>query len=158
MSTPLDNNVDTLITTDQMIIDRLKKQLTFDEGKKNFPYTDSVGKLTIGIGRNLADRGLTDSEIAFLLENDIKEVVQNLSTNLPWFNNLDDVRQEVLINMCFNMGWPKLSQFKNTLNLVKEGKYNEASIAMLNSLWAKQVGNRAVRLANMMKTGESTLF
>lgn len=140
-----------------MKIDRLIKQLTIDEGKKNFPYTDSVGKLTIGIGRNLADRGLTDEEIHFLLDNDVKEVIQQLSTNLPWFNNLDDVRQEVLINMCFNMGWGKLSQFKNTLNLIKEGKYNEASTAMLNSLWARQVGNRAIRLAKMMRTGESTL-
>lgn len=140
-----------------MIISRLIKQLEIDEGKKNFPYRDTVGKLTIGIGRNLADKGISDEEMKILLGNDIKEVIQQLSSNLPYFNSLDDVRQEVLINMCFNMGWGKLSQFKTTLGYVGAGKYKEAAISMMQSLWAKQVGNRAVRLAKMMETGESTL-
>lgn len=140
-----------------MNIERLKKQLLIDEGKKNFPYRDTVGKLTIGIGRNLDDRGLSNDEVFFLLENDVKEVIQELSRNLPWFNNLDSVRQEVLANMCFNLGWPKLSQFKTTLGHIQAGRYKEASGTMLQSLWARQVGARAVRLSKMMATGESPL-
>lgn len=133
--------------------DRLIKQLTFDEGKKNFPYRDTVGKLTIGIGRNLDDKGLSNDEIEYLLQNDVTECFSRLHTTYPWFQNLNDIRQEVLVNMCFNLGFYGLSKFKNTLAFIEAGDYEQASINMLKSLWARQVGNRAVRLATMMKTG-----
>ena len=86
-------------------------QLTRDEGKKNFPYTDTVGKLTIGVGRNLTDVGLTDGEVNVLLQNDIQKVTNQLFATFPWFPNLDLVRRGVIINMAFNMGIHSLEGF-----------------------------------------------
>lgn len=128
--------------------------ITLHEGFRSKPYKDSVGKLTIGIGRNIEDRGITRAEAEFLLSNDIKLSEAELQDRLPWFRDLSEVRQAVLVDMHFNMGWSTLSTFKNTLALIKSGQYEEASKAMLQSKWARQVGNRAVRLSTMMRTGE----
>ncbi len=67
---------------------------------------------------------------------------------------MDDVRQRVIVDMAFNMGLGSLSKFKNTLGHIEAGRYEEASVEMLDSKWARQVGNRAQCLSNMMKTGE----
>lgn len=136
------------------MIDNLKDLLKLHEGQKNFPYKDTVGKTTIGVGRNLDDRGLRSSEVDFLLENDIKEVIEELRKNLPWTERLDPVRKTVLHDMLFNLGWTRLSQFKNTLGFVERAEYEKAAVAMLQSKWATQVGNRAKRLARMMHTGQ----
>lgn len=133
---------------------RLRDQLEIDEALKLKPYKDSVGKLTIGIGRNLEDVGITGDEAMYLLNNDIDRVYAELTRNFPWFNSLNHVRQNVLMNMCFNIGIGKLHGFKNTLDHIKNGKYKEAAEAMLDSKWATQVGKRANRLAKMMETGE----
>jgi lysozyme len=118
------------------------------------PYTDTVGKLTIGVGRCLDDVGISPEEAQMLLDSDIERAISNLNTGIPWWSTLDEVRQRVLVNMCFNLGIQGLLRFKNTLALVRAGKYEEASVAMLQSIWAGQVGKRAVRLAHSMKTGE----
>lgn len=131
----------------------MEKELERDEGKRNKPYRDTVGKLTIGIGRNLDDRGLTDDEIYYILRTDIDLVEGQLDKHLPWWRDLSDARQRVLLNMSFNLGIAGLLGFKNTLAMIKEGKYTAASAAMLLSKWAKQVGSRALRLARMMKDG-----
>lgn len=133
--------------------DNLRRQLIIDEGVKKKVYKDSVGILTIGVGRNLQDKGLSEKEIAFLLDNDIEEVEAELNKNLPWYKDLDPVRQEVLCNMCFNLGWPRLALFKVTLHLIETKQYSAAATAMLQSKWAGQVGNRAKRLAEKMRTG-----
>lgn len=131
----------------------LLDQLTLHEGRRRKPYKDTVGKLTIGVGRNLDDVGLSDDEIDYLLINDIKRVEDNLDKNLPWWRGLNTVRQRVLIDMCFNMGIGGLMGFKNTLENIRKGNYSAASAGMLKSLWAKQVKGRATRLAEMMRTG-----
>jgi lysozyme len=134
--------------------DRITEILERDEGFRSKPYRCTAGKLTIGIGRNIEDRGITREEAQFLLNNDIKLSVAELRVKLPWFDRLDVVRQDILINMHFNLGWQRLSQFRNTLKAVEEGRYNDAADGMLESLWARQVGARAARLAESMKTGE----
>jgi lysozyme len=133
---------------------RLYEQLKLHEGKKNKPYKDTVGKLTIGIGRNLDDRGITEEEIVFLFGTDVALVEKELDKNLKWWRDMSEVRQRVLVDMCFNLGITKLLTFKNTLEAMRTKRYEDAASGMLNSLWAKQVKGRAVRLANMMRTGE----
>lgn len=134
--------------------DKLLKQLDLHEGLELKPYKDTVGKLTIGVGRNLTDRGITKDEAYYLLRNDVAIAITDLDKNLSWWKNLDEIRQRVLADMCFNLGISKLLGFKNTLELIRKGDYETAASAMLNSLWAKQVKGRATRLANMMRTGK----
>lgn len=128
-------------------------QLRRDEGVRNFPYTDTVGKLTIGVGRNLTDVGMSDDEVELLLQNDVSKVNNQLHSRLPWFNSIDYVRQAVLINMVFNMGFNGLEGFPKMLQAAAQGNWQEASDEMLDSQWAKQVGARATRLAQQMLTG-----
>ncbi|MBU9593449.1 glycoside hydrolase family protein [Burkholderia multivorans] len=127
-------------------------ELSRDEGRRLKPYVDTVGKTTIGVGRNLTDVGITDAECDLLLSNDIDRTVAWLDRNLPWWRQLDAVRQRVIVNMAFNMGGSLLT-FTNTLSAMKRGDYASAADGMLNSLWARQVGARATRLANMMRSG-----
>jgi lysozyme len=131
----------------------LLRQLRLHEGERLRPYRCTAGKLTIGVGRNLEDRGITQQESAMLLANDIAEVDAGLVRSLPWVARLDDVRRRVLIDMAFNLGLDGLLQFKNTLAAIQAGDYNRAATMMLDSRWASQVGGRATRLARMMETG-----
>jgi lysozyme len=128
-------------------------ELKRDEGVRLKPYTDTVGKLTIGVGRNLADVGISDDECTALLQNDVARTVAALDKSLPWWRKLDPVRQRVLVNMAFNLGMTGLLTFKNTLAAVQGGSYAAAAAGMLASKWATQVGDRAERLAEMMRTG-----
>jgi lysozyme len=138
-----------------MTLDReiLKKRLNISEGRKSKVYKDSLGIESIGVGRNLKDRGLSEREIDFLLENDIDDVITDLDRSLPWWRKLDPVRQSVIADMCFNLGINKLKGFVNTLRMVQYGDYVGAADGMLKSLWASQVKGRATDLARMMKTG-----
>jgi lysozyme len=136
-----------------MNIDKLAAQLERHEGLRLKPYKDTVGKLTIGIGRNLDDRGITVSEARFLLYSDIDRVIGDLTTHLSWWLELSENRKLVLADMCFNLGIAGLLKFKRTLKAVREGRYEEASVYMLESLWADQVGKRARVLAEMMRKG-----
>lgn len=129
-------------------------QLRRDEGVRNFPYTDTVGKVTIGVGRNLTNVGLSDSEVNDLLANDINRVTGLLHQGLPWFPTLDIVRQGVLINMGFNLGVHGLLGFHDTLSFMSKSDWIGAATAMLDSTWARQVGARSQRLADQLKTGE----
>jgi len=135
-----------------MNTERTKALLRLHEGVRPMPYTDTVGKLTIGVGRNLTDRGLLPSEIEFLLDNDMHLVTMQCMT-FPWFEALDEVRQAVILDMAFNMGMTVLRTFTNTLNLIAAGDYHGAAGNMLKSKWATQVGPRATQLSNMMATG-----
>ncbi len=132
---------------------RMIEQLKLHEGFRNKPYLDSVGKLTIGVGRNLTDRGLKDKEVEYLLMNDIMDVIDDLNKNIVWWRSMNDVRQRVIMDMCFNMGIGGLLKFTNTLRYMEEGNYEQAAENMLQSKWATQVGQRARRLAEMMRTG-----
>lgn len=134
--------------------EKLKKLIKLHEGYRQFAYQDTVGKLTVGIGRNLEDKGVTETEALMMLDNDIAYFIDRLQIQLPFFNGLDEVRRAVLINMCFNLGINGLLCFVKTLKLIDERKYNLAADEMLNSKWATQVGDRAIELSDMMKTGQ----
>lgn len=133
---------------------KLKEQLKRHEGLRLKPYTDTVGKLTIGIGRNLEDKGISEKEADIMLENDIEYFHMKLTQRLEWFYKLCECRQNVLVNMAFNLGVGGLLTFRNMLAFVELGDYDLAADEMLDSKWANQVSNRAIELANQMRTGE----
>lgn len=131
----------------------LREQLKRDEGLRLKPYADSVGKITIGYGRNLSDSGITQLEAADMLDHDIERHVSDLLRTFPFVIGLDAVRQIVLANMAFNMGVPTLAGFSQMWQAIKAGDYESAAREMLDSTWAQQVGDRAQRLASAMATG-----
>lgn len=135
------------------LTEKLTAALIRDEGERLKPYRCTAGKLTIGVGRNLDDVGITREESRYLLAGDIKRFQDDLFRALPWARALDEARRGVLLNMAFNLGMAGLLGFKNTLELIRTGQYAEAAKAMLASKWAKQVGARADRLARQMETG-----
>ncbi|MBF0453690.1 MAG: lysozyme [Magnetococcales bacterium] len=138
---------------DLINLQRLKEQLILHEGLRLKPYHCSANKLTIGVGRNLDDVGITEEEALFLLGNDIARVIPELDRNIPAFTDLDETRKRVLIDMGFNLGISRLLQFRRMLAALEQGDYQNASIEMMDSRWARQVGSRAERLKHMMKTG-----
>lgn len=135
----------------------LTKQLRIDEGVKAQAYQDHLGFWTIGVGRLVDSRkpgsGLRPSEIDFLLQNDIDDRIEALTRRLPWFQNLDDARRGVLLNMSFQLGVDGLMGFKNTLAMVESGDYMGAARNMMQSKWADQTPARAARMAEQMRTG-----
>lgn len=133
-------------------LSKLKQQLFRQEGYRQFPYTDTTGHVTIGIGRNLTNVGIRLDEAEYLLGNDLYFLEKELIASCPAYEQLDDIRQQVLLNMAFNMGISALMQFRVCLNCVSERNYKQAAAAMLDSEWAKQVPNRAHELALMMET------
>jgi len=135
----------------------LKQQLIREEGAESCAYQDSLGYWTIGVGRLIDSRkggGLSNAEIDFLLENDIRRNYKAVLFALPWIEKLNDPRQAVLIGMAFQMGLKGLLQFKRALGSIEDGQYGEAAVEMLDSLWAQQTPERAKRLATQMETGE----
>ncbi len=137
------------------LMDRIKEQLVRHEGLRLKPYRCTAGKLTIGIGRNLDDCGITQSEAYVMLINDIMNCEKQLQSKIPdIYNGLDEVRKSVLLNMCFNLGINGLLCFKNTLAFVKAGDWERAANNMLVSKWAKQVGRRAIELSELMRKGK----
>lgn len=134
----------------------LTKQLRRDEGEVLHVYPDTLGYLTIGVGRLLDKRkggGITPEESAYLLSNDIDRKQADVLRAIPWAISLDDARLGVLVNMAFQMGIDGLLQFKNTLEMVQNGDYDGAAEGMLESLWAKQTPERARRLSDQMRSG-----
>ncbi len=130
---------------------RVIDQIKFDEGFRHKSYQCSAGKLTIGYGRNIEDNGITQEEADYLLMNDIRNTKKELSRAFDWFASLSSIRQGVLINMCFNLGLPTLLKFKSMIYALSIRDYNEAAVQMLDSRWARQVGDRAKRLAEEMR-------
>lgn len=131
-------------------------ELIRDEGMVLSAYRDSLGYLTIGVGRLIDSRrggGITEQEAIYLLSNDIDRVKVELDIRLPWWTTLSNVRQRVLVNMAFNLGISGLLKFRNTLQAIQDGRYEDAAQGMLKSKWAGQVGDRALRLAKMMREG-----
>jgi lysozyme len=122
------------------------------EGLRLKPYRCSVGKLTIGYGRNLSDVGITQAEAELLLKHNIDGVIKQAET-LSFFSSLNDVRQAVIVDMIFNMGFPRFNQFKKTIASIEQEAWQAAANEMLNSRWARQVGNRSKTLSDMMRYG-----
>lgn len=141
----------------------LVQELRRDEGVRYTPYADTLGNPTVGVGHNLRASSLpagwtyplTDAQVDSLLENDLLNVYHDLDRDLSWWQNLCNVRQRVICNMCFNMGINGLMTFRNTLLAMQQGRYADAAAGMRASRWAQQVGERAQRLADMMEQGES---
>ena len=140
---------------DPLLIAELRR----DEGVRYSPYKDTLGIDTVGVGHNLKAKPLgltyplTDEEVDRILAMDLDEVFEGLNSRLPWWRDLSCARQRVLANMAFNMGIEGLLTFKNTLQAIQRGHYELAKVNMLQSKWAKQVGQRANRLAKMMVEG-----
>lgn len=137
------------------LLERIREQLLRHEGLRLKPYRCTTGKLTIGIGRNLDDCGISQTEAYALLENDIHNCQKQLLEEIPEiYNHLDEVRKSVLLNMCFNLGIGGLLGFNNTLAFIAAGDWERAANGMLASKWAKQVGRRAIELSELMRKGK----
>ena len=135
----------------------LEEQLVRDEREVLHAYPDSEGYLTIGVGTCIDARagcGITRDESRYLLRNRIAIAEQAVAEKLPWTNDLDPVRRAVLENMAFNEGIAHLLDFQKMLTALAARDYETAAAEMLDSLWAKEVGDRAHRLAKQMETGE----
>tara|TARA_Y100000356_G_C11058452_1_gene182559 strand:- start:31 stop:468 length:438 start_codon:yes stop_codon:yes gene_type:complete len=132
----------------------LEDQLITHEGLELKPYQCTADKLTIGVGRNIEDRGITEDEARYLLKNDIKIVEDELLSKKPMVAELDAVRQRVLVDMGFNLGIPTLLKFQNMWLAIEQGDFIQASVEMMDSRWARQVGQRAHRLSEAMRIGE----
>ncbi len=129
-------------------MDDLRSLLIEHEANKLFPYVDPVGKITIGVGRNLTDRGITNVTSMQMLEEDIALCKMQLE-HFSWYTSMDKVRQEVLIELCFNIGFHDLLQFKTMISFLQEKDWELAADAMLASKWRQDVG--VIRSSNMAK-------
>ena len=129
----------------------MKQQLMMHEGLRLQPYRCPAGKLTIGVGRNLDDAGIRRDEAMTMLQNDIDYFKIGLSRVVPGFQALSVWRRMALIDMAFNLGLDGLLKFKGLLAAIARGDFRQAAAEMLDSAWAKQVGQRAVTLADMMR-------
>lgn len=136
------------------IITDAKGMLIAHEGLRLAPYIDTRGNITIGVGRNLSDRGITKAEALHLLANDIVFCAQELQRLLPWYSKLDNVRKLAFLDMVFNLGVTEFLNFKDMLAAAREQKWTRAATECLDSLWREQVGQRAANIANMLQTGE----
>jgi lysozyme len=141
-----------------MISDEALKRVTLmleqEEGCRLRPYRDTVGKLTIGVGRNLDSQGITRQEALYLLQNDIKESVEDLE-RLDFFSGLTDVRKVVLVDMCFNLGLGGLMGFRKMIAAIRAGNFEAAATEIRGSAAAEQTGGaRYAKLAYLMEKGE----
>lgn len=134
----------------------LKEQLKQDEGVRESAYTDSLGYLTIGVGRLIDARvggKLSPDEIDMLLEHDIDQAERAAKVLFQGFESLSDARKAVLVAMAFNLGGARLAAFQRLREAVSAGAWEQAATEMLDSRWAEEVGERAKRLARQMKEG-----
>jgi lysozyme len=134
-------------------MNKLISMLKRHEGRRLKPYLCTADKLTIGYGRNLDDMGISEDEALYLLQNDIDACYSELNV-FNWFQELDQVRQEALVDMRFNLGLPRFLSFKKMIARLIAKEYSQAAEEIINSLYAKQVGDRANEIAYMIERGE----
>ena len=136
----------------QKLLDMLKRH----EGVESHVYRCSAGFETIGAGRNISKSGLglSDDEVDYLLENDIVRVIKELSSEYPWFKDLDDVRKDAMIDISFNLGATRLRGFRRALAAMDAADYKTASLEFLDSKWSRDVKGRSTELAYMIEMGE----
>ena len=134
---------------------RLRDRLIKNEGLRLRPYPDQFGLVTIGVGRCLDRKGISKEEAFYMLDNDIDDCIDDCRADISFFGALDDVRQEVLVEMCFQMGIVGLLGFREMLYQVERRNFAAAAKEMLNSKWAKQTPNRAKELSGLMEGGLS---
>ena len=135
-----------------MDIERLKETLKRHEGVRTMPYKCTANCLTTGVGHNLDTMPLTMRAIEVILEDDIEIAVKDLRRNLMFFDDLPGKVQEVLVNMAFNLGITRLMQFEKMLSAIADQRWDQAADEALDSRWARQVGNRSIELANVLRS------
>lgn len=128
----------------------LVEMLQRDEGLRLKLYRDSRRNWTVGYGRNITGRGITEAEALYLLQNDIRACQLELDTHLAWWRLLNTQRQMAMLSLCYNLGIYGLQGFKAALKAMEAGKYRDAARQFLHSKWAKQVGPRAGRIAALI--------
>lgn len=131
----------------------LIESLILHEDIRLKPYICPAGKTSIGVGRNLDDNGISQAEAMLMLENDIETCMAELDRARPNWRIHSDARQNVLIEMCFNLGMPRLSEFRNMWAALDAEDYELAANEMLRSRWAVQVGERGQTLSEQMRAG-----
>lgn len=131
--------------------ERIKAMLLINEGYRQFPYKDTEGHLTIGIGTNLESDGITEEQAWHIAHDKVCAIADKLRIQLPFFDKLDNVRQAVLIDIAYNCGVHGLMAFKKMLDAISMGNYEKAADEILNSEIAPL---RKERIAQMMRTGE----
>lgn len=131
--------------------DALRERLIQHEGIRLRLYADTRGKLTIGVGHNIQDRGLTYAQVVQILNDDVVIAETELDKAFPWAKTLDQTRRDVFIELSFNMGLPVLLEFTNMLAAANRKDWPSAADALLQSAWAAQVGARAVTLSNLLR-------
>lgn len=139
---------------DQNLKECVTNMLIADEDEKLFPYKDSKGLITVGIGRCLDRIGISHDESLYLFNNDLRRVLKDLTTYFPWYESLTSVRQAAMINLCFNLGIANLNKFKKFLAAMEKGLYLTAKTELLDSLYAKQLPARSKRVAHMILFNE----
>lgn len=135
-----------------MYIGKAAELIKKHEGLRLKPYKCTAGKISIGYGRNLDDNGITKYEAETMLNNDIQNCYAEC-VKLKCWNSLNEARQAVLLDMCFNLGISRLKNFKKMLAALDRADYTSAAVEMLESNWAKQVKSRATELSEIMKKG-----
>jgi lysozyme len=146
-------------------MEKLLEMLKRHEGEvktngRHVAYKCSAGYWTLGVGRNVDPQGglgLSDDEVDYLLQNDIERVIKELSTEYRWFNSLDDVRKDAMIDISFNLGATRLRGFKRALAAMEVADYKTAAKEFLDSKWSRDVKGRSHELAHMIETGEYLL-
>jgi lysozyme len=133
--------------------DKLRKLLIKHEGLRLKPYLDTVGKMTIGIGRNLDDRGISNDEANYLFMNDVDEASEQIMEMFPLFNGWSENRRNALIDMVFNMGITRFLGFRKMIAAIKNGDWFSAAKEMRNSSWAAQLPTRVAELSAMVEKG-----
>jgi lysozyme len=136
--------------------DKLISMLKQHEGVETHAYKCSENKITIGVGRNVdkgGGLGLSVDEVNYLLQNDIDRVISELNSEYDWFADLDEVRQDAMIDISFNLGQTRLRAFKKALSAMSEGDWDEAADQFMDSRWSEQVGIRAKNLTEMIRIG-----
>jgi len=138
------------------VTEKLLEMLKRHEGVEHHIYRCSAGFWTLGAGRNVDPQGglgLSEDEVDYLLQNDIERVIKELSTEYRWFNSLDDVRKDAMIDISFNLGATRLRGFKRALAAMEVADYTTAAKEFLDSKWSRDVKGRATELCYMIETG-----
>jgi lysozyme len=135
-----------------MNFELLREQLTRHEGCMDKPYTDSVGKLTIGIGHNLEDRPLSQEVIQLIFKEDIDVAISDCQKMFPNWHSIPDTKQVVICNMMFNLGYTVLSRFVRFRRAVRAEQWARAADEMKDSKWYRQVKSRGVELEILMRS------
>ena len=135
----------------------LIEMLRRHEGVRSHAYKCSEDMITVGVGRNVDENGglgLSEDEIDYLLENDITRVRQELTDTYFWFPALNEARQDAMIDISFNLGQTRLRGFVKAVEAMSREQFDIAADEFMDSRWSQQVGNRAVEVTEMIRTGE----